>query len=98
MVVYSFTSNIVLIMLVEIFYTAICIQYTSIIIMMKDYSYMHTCMMCMNNYTMYMLFKYRLNTDSPNCRESPIPSLLSLLLELLGKRAEQLLQPITVEV
>ena len=47
---------------------------------------------------MYMSFKYRLNTDSPNYRESPIPSLLSLLLELLGKRAEQLLQPITVEV
>ena len=33
-----------------------------------------------------------------NCRESPILSLLSLLMELLGKRAEQLLQPITVEV
>ena len=35
---------------------------------------------------------------SNNCRESPIPSLLSLLLELLGNRAEQLLRPINLEV
>ena len=33
-----------------------------------------------------------------DCRESPIPSLLSLLLELLGNRSEKLLQPITLEV
>ena len=32
------------------------------------------------------------------CRESPIPALMSLLLELLGNRAEKLLQqPISVE-